>query len=195
MFCLEILAILLLIHGSYGIPIFIWLLREERREKTERGVEIVPITKRLGMTFGRFFESFTALLLALFFYLVLTFSTYVVLAWNLPDNGRAAFITYEVATGSDPKDFRDDVKQFPLWLWILAMHVVSWLIVPVLAATAVDAAYRVWEGRKAELERSERKKYGELLDIAGISTEMRTLAMEKLEEAKRKAIEEVAGKK
>jgi len=192
---LDIVVILLLIHGSYGIPIFIWLLREKRREKRRKGVEIVSVTKRLGMAFGRFFENFTAVLLALLLYLVLTVLTYFALAWSLPDKGTAAFITYEVATGGDPKDFRGDVKQFPLWLWILAMHVASWLIVPVLAATAVDAAYRVLESRRAELDKRELKNYEKLLDVAKIPADLRIAAIEKLEEAKREAKIQVRGKK
>jgi len=72
---------------------------------------------------------------------------------GLPREEGPSFIAYAIATGGDPFNFSELAQPHPLlWVWILIVHVLSWLIVPVLAATAIDAAYRKWEERREELE-------------------------------------------
>jgi len=84
---------------------------------------------------------------------VICLITYVVLRATIGPGRGASFIAYEIATGGDPFNFKELAAPHPiLWVWILILHAVSWLMVPVLAATAVDAAYRRWEQRMDELD-------------------------------------------
>lgn len=110
---------------------------------------------RIGRKTGRYLSNFTYVLSTLVFYLFLTLLTYVLLAFKLsPEYGKAAFLAYEIATGSDPYNFSADLRQPTwLWIWILVFHVISWLIVPVLAGTAVNAAFHSWEQRKLALNK------------------------------------------
>lgn len=104
---------------------------------------------------GGFFSNFTRVLQMLFIYVVLCVGTYILLIAELGPDKRAAFIAYQVATGGDPYNFSEALRPFPFtWGWILVLHVLSWLIVPVLAATAIDAAYRAHEEKKARAERA-----------------------------------------
>lgn len=107
----------------------------------------------VGRAAGRFLSSFSYVLTTLLVYVVMCFITYGVITLALGANKGAAFITFEIATGGDPYNFKEIAAAHPfLWIWILALHAMSWLIVPVLAATAVDAAYRNWEDRMRVLE-------------------------------------------
>jgi hypothetical protein len=106
----------------------------------------------LGEKLGRFLSNFTYVLLTLFVHIGLTILTYILLSYALPAEKSAGFIAYEIATGGDPYNFVGDIQShYWTWRWILLFHVISWLIVPVIAATAVDAAFRIYEQRKAEL--------------------------------------------
>ncbi len=97
---------------------------------------------------GKAFSSFGYLLAALASYVCLCFLTYAVLRTELGSNQGASFITFEIATGGDPYNFKELAFSHPLlWLWILILHLLSWLMIPILAATAVDAANRKWEER------------------------------------------------
>lgn len=106
----------------------------------------------LGEKLGRFLTNFTYVLLTLLFHIGLTISTYILLSYELPSDKSARFIAYEIATGGDPYNFAGDLQShYWTWRWILFFHVISWLIVPIIAATAVDAAFRIYERRHAEL--------------------------------------------
>jgi hypothetical protein len=107
-----------------------------------------------GATAGRFFSSLTYVLSALLIYITLSVLTYMWLAFQLaPAHGKASFIAYEVATGGDPFNFAGDLQQYNLlWVWILIFHAISWLIVPIVAATAVDLAFNAWEEKRLELD-------------------------------------------
>lgn len=119
---------------------------------------------KAGSVTGRFLSSFSYVLTTLFVYFVACFITYLALRIGFgPDQG-AAFIAYEMATGGDPYNFKELAPAHPvLWVWMLVLHLLSWLIVPVLAATAVDAAYRKWEERRQELDLELRDEIGKLL--------------------------------
>ena len=105
------------------------------------------IVRRLSVWIGRLFSNPEALLYALLIYVALTAGLFLAMLWNLwPNVNDASFAAYEIATGGDPFNFKKDWgKDRLIWTWILVLHVVSWLIVPVLIATAIDAAYRIFE--------------------------------------------------
>jgi hypothetical protein len=112
------------------------------------------VAKRTGVAIGRFLSNFSYVLSTLLLHVLLSGITYLVLKIVLGSGKREAFIAYEIATGGDPFNFSDIFSPHPiLWAWILMFHVISWLIVPVLAATAVDAAYRVWEEKRLEVDK------------------------------------------
>lgn len=119
-----------------------------------------PFIERIGNWVGRFLSNFSFVLVTLLGYLILSLGTYLWIAIDLGYFvGKPVNIAYKVATGSDPLEYVGDLHQFWfLWAWILVFHVISWLVVPVLAATAVDAAYRVVEERKTRAERNLRTK-------------------------------------
>jgi hypothetical protein len=109
---------------------------------------------RVGLKVGKFLTSLTYLVATLLVYAILSVLTYLWLSFTLSNSGSAGFIAYEISTGGDPFNFRTDLAQHVwLWRWILLFHVLSWLVVPVLAATAVDATYRLLEQRRLELDR------------------------------------------
>lgn len=106
-----------------------------------------------GRVTGRFLSSFTYVLTTLLVYAIICLLTYVFVRLTLGPNEGASFVTFEIATGGDPFNFKELAVSHPiLWIWLLLVHSMSWLIVPVLAATAVDAAFRQWEDRKSALE-------------------------------------------
>lgn len=117
-------------------------------------------TKKIGNQVGRFLSNFSNVFVTLIIYLSLSLVTYIWLAIALGSlSGKSANIAYKVATGSDPLEYVQDLNKFPLlWPWILIFHVLSWLIVPVLTATAVDAAYRVAEETRIEAENDMRSR-------------------------------------
>ena len=103
----------------------------------------------VGERLGRYLSNFASVIVTLVIYVVLSLVTYVLLVQELPTEKRPGFIAYEIATGGDPINFEADIQtHYWTWRWILLFHVVSWLIVPVLAATAVDAAFKTYEERR-----------------------------------------------
>jgi hypothetical protein len=67
-------------------------------------------------------------------------------------------IAYDVAFGGSPLPYADVLSNFPvLWKAVQIFHIVAWLIVPVLAATMVDAAYRMFEENQRRKERKLRR--------------------------------------
>ncbi|SRR6266851_403270 len=102
---------------------------------------------------GKLLSSFSYVLTALVIYVILCLVTYIVLRITLGSDGGASFITFEIATGGDAFNFKELAVSHPIvWVWILVVHVASWLMVPVLAATAIDAAIRKWDERRLALE-------------------------------------------
>lgn len=103
---------------------------------------------------AHFFSNFTYLTLALIIYMLLSGGTWLALRGTLaPDYGKAAAIAYTVATGGDPYNYTKDLAQyFCMWQWIRLFHIISWLAVPVLIATAIEAAHRANEARTNEWE-------------------------------------------
>lgn len=124
------------------------------------GAGTLSKVERAGRWTGQFLADFSYLLSTLLVYVILVVGTYLVLLWKLwPDQEKALFIAYEAATGADPFNFASDLKRFFwLWVWIMVFHVISWLAVPVLAATAVDAACRIFEEKRSRGERSLRRR-------------------------------------
>jgi hypothetical protein len=112
----------------------------------------VKLFKELGEKTGRVLSDFTYVLGTLMFYIVLGLATYIVLKTRLPvETGRAGFIAYVIATGGDPSNFAKELEiHYWSWRWVLAFHIISWLVVPLLGAAAIDVAYRMYERRRTE---------------------------------------------
>lgn len=118
------------------------------------GLRVSKFFDRVGLKVGIFLANLTYLVATLIVYAILSVLTYLWLSFTLSNPGSARFIAYEISTGGDPFNFRADLAQHVwLWRWMLLFHILSWLIVPVLAATAVDATYRLLEQRRLELDR------------------------------------------
>jgi hypothetical protein len=118
----------------------------------------------LGEKLGHFLSNFTYVLITLLSHIGLTISTYVLLSYELPSEKSARFIAYEIATGGDPYNFVGDMQShYWTWRWILLFHIISWLMVPVIAATAVDAAFRIYEHRRAELSATLSDRMAEII--------------------------------
>lgn len=150
---------------------------------------VLKLTDRAGSKAGGFLSSFGYVILTLCFYVLLCFITYLVLRANLGSDGGAAFISFEIATGGDPFNFKDLAFSHPiLWIWILVLHVASWLMVPVLAATAVDAAHRKWEERRLALDVELRAEMGRILaEHAGVpKDEAERIIQQFLEDSRQK---------
>ncbi|HVF57451.1 MAG TPA: hypothetical protein VM934_14955 [Pyrinomonadaceae bacterium] len=134
--------------------------------------------ERLAHPVGRFFSNLGWLVKTLAIYLCLTFATFLALLVKFwPNCQKPGFIAYEIATGGDPFNFQSDFSRedWPLWTWLLILHVLAWLIVPILIGTAADAAYRVFEDRRSRAERKLRriirKKAAEKLKLTGDALE------------------------
>lgn len=96
----------------------------------------------------RYLSNLRYLRATLLVYLLCNLGTYVWLGVQFGTfRGKAITIAYDVATGASPVAYMADVKPlFPvLWLWLAVLHVFSWLIVPIVIATAIDVMYRVYE--------------------------------------------------
>ena len=118
------------------------------------GLRFSKFLDRVGLRVGKFLTNLTYLVVTLLVHAMLSVLTYFWLSFTLSNPGSARFIAYEISTGGDPFNFSADLaKHVWLWRWILLFHVLSWLVVPVLAATAVDATYRLLEQRRLELDR------------------------------------------
>jgi hypothetical protein len=121
---------------------------------------------------GRSASSKKFLLTTLLVFVALWLMLFVSLYVQLFDFEKAGFIAYVVATGGDPFNFRDLSEQRFIWIVITILHVFSWLIVPVLIATIIDAAYRVYEERGLRARRIVRKQLLEIgMEYAGLSGE------------------------
>jgi hypothetical protein len=104
--------------------------------------------KRLGATLGA--------------YVALSVGTYLWLAADLKTlRGAAATIAYDLSTGGSPLQYSSEIRPaFPaLWFWLSLFHIVSWLIVPVLAATTIDVAYRIYEQKRLRAEKRLRRRF------------------------------------
>ena len=94
------------------------------------------IIKRIGIFLGIY-----ALILGI---------TLILLMQGLPDTRKAIFITYSFGTGADPVEFQSDLQAFPpgIQYWLLGLHVISWLFVPILVATVIDVIIRELEQKR-----------------------------------------------
>lgn len=127
---------------------------------------------RVSSLTGRFLSSVPNVLSTLGIYVVLSWLTYFVLTGVYGfDQGKAFRITYAVAGAGDPFALPDVQQHYWLWRWLLVFRVLAWLLIPVLVATAVDAAYRVFETNKkrseARVRRQMRKIGREQLNLTG----------------------------
>lgn len=111
--------------------------------------------RRLSHQVGNFLSKLNYLLLTLAVYFILALFTYAILLCTLwPAWRKAGFIAYEIATGGDPYNFFNEVANYPvLWEWLLILHLIAWLMVPILVGTAADAAFRQYEERRSETEK------------------------------------------
>ena len=122
-------------------------------------MEFINVDRKLALSeisikLGRFLSNLQYVLSTLVVYVALGFLTFFLLAIQSDINKtKAGFIAYEMSTGGDPYNFLAEVQHHSLlWSWLLVFHVISWLIVPILAATAVDGAFRSWEQKRLRLE-------------------------------------------
>lgn len=130
-------------------------------------------TEGLGNRIGHFLSNFTYVAITLGVYIFLSIVTFIVLFWVFsPEYGKGFLIAYGVTTGGDPLGFADELDGHKLvWAWLLILHLLSWLVVPVLAATAVDAAYRVVEQRRTRATKELNNQIGEVGKEIGLSDE------------------------
>jgi len=111
------------------------------------------VTTALANKVASFLSNLNSLLFALLTYVLIVLFTYLLLKVRIGSGHDEAFIVYQIGTGGDPFNFADDfANNLWLWRWLLVLHVLSWLIVPVLAATAVDVVFSIREKKKFELE-------------------------------------------
>lgn len=133
---------------------------------------ITTVLEEVGSKTGRVLVKFNYVVALLGGYTLLSLFTGVWLTIDLGAfRGLASMISYEVSTGGSPLPFiRDIEKPFPyLWAWLLFFRVISWLIVPVLIATAVDAAYRILETRRAKALRRMRRRFRRECEREGVT--------------------------
>jgi hypothetical protein len=121
----------------------------------------LPLRRQnLNRWLGRYLGNLKLLAITLGVYFLLACATYVWLALQMGAFGnKAAVIAYDVATGASPAPYVGDVKPFStvLWIWLAILHVFSWILVPIVIATAIDAMYRAHEQRRARAEKRLRK--------------------------------------
>jgi hypothetical protein len=118
------------------------------------------LSRRAIRGVGRFFSNPQYLLVSLLAYLGLCLLLYILVLSKLPlDYDKAAFVTFDIATGGDPYNFTADlISNKLIWTWALVIHLLSWLIMPVLIAMVVDAAYNFFEEGKIKAERKVQKR-------------------------------------
>ena len=140
------------------------------------------IINSAGRSTGRFLSNFGYVLTTLVIYLFFCLVTYAVLRIGLGADAGPSLITYIIATGGDPYNFKELSTTRPvIWGFIIVLHIFSWLIVPVLAATAVDAAYRKWEDRVRELDTELTDEVRRLLEQhAGLSPDAADLTARRM---------------
>jgi hypothetical protein len=118
-----------------------------------------PYSEKLVVSIGQLLSKFSFvagtlcgyvfLTLIMYFWLVLDFSQ-----WR----GYPPMIAYDVAFGGSPLPYADVLSNSPgLWKAVQIFHILAWLIVPILAATMVDAAYRMFEENQRRKERRLRR--------------------------------------
>lgn len=121
---------------------------------------------RLGASLGKFLYSLTSLMLALGVYIILCVFTFVLLRIYLDPSQNPDLVTYIIATGGDVDTYLPILRAHNIaFYWVLIFHVISWLIVPILAAAAVDGAYRLYEQHKIKAARSVELTMVELLKL------------------------------
>lgn len=115
---------------------------------------------RLNRWLGRFLSNLKYLVAALIVYVALSLATFAWLALQSSTRAKAGVIAFDVATGSSPLLYESYVRPFSsvLWLWLSAFHVVSWLLVPIVVATTIDATYRLYENRRLRAEKRLRRR-------------------------------------
>lgn len=130
-------------------------LEEVRQNIKKARRDTGVLIEKVGDKTARFLSDFGSVMTTLFLYLLVCLITYICLAVSFGSaRGEAWRIAFDVSTGGEPYNHDDALKHFPtLWMWLHVVHVLSWLIVPVLAATAIDAAYRIPERKKGKAER------------------------------------------
>lgn len=115
--------------------------------------------RRIETALGRFFSSLPSLLFTLLAYLVLCLFTYLILRFSLPPEKKPGMISYFLATGGDPAPYLNDLGSYLLaYSWIMVFHVLSWLVIPVLAATAMDISFRAYDNHKHRAEKRLEKR-------------------------------------
>jgi hypothetical protein len=118
--------------------------------------------ERLVVRLGRLLSKFSFVAGTLGIYIVLSLLIYLWLVVELRHwTGDAAVIAYDVSLGGSPLPYCLLLSEFPyLWKALEVFHFFAWLIVPVLAATMVDAAYRMFEENQRRKERQLRRSIG-----------------------------------
>jgi hypothetical protein len=106
-------------------------------------------------------------------YVLLSFTMYLWLVIDLGHwRGDSGVIAYDVALGGSPLSYDIVLSRFPfLFIALEVFHGLAWLIVPVLAATMVDAAYRTFEEDRRRKETELRRSIGRWARKQGMSTE------------------------
>lgn len=113
----------------------------------------LAVLEEVGSRAGYILSKFSYVVGILSVYVLLSLLTCIWLTVELGTfKGLASIISYEVATGGSPAPFIRDIEpRFPfLWAWLLVLHAISWLLVPMLIASAVDATYRILEKQRVE---------------------------------------------
>lgn len=108
---------------------------------------------------GRLLSKFSFVAGTLGGYIVLSLLVYFWLAMDFSQwRGYPAVIAYDVALGGSPRPYAEILSNSPvLWKAIQVFHVIAWLIVPILAATMVDAAHRMYSENQLRKERNLRR--------------------------------------
>ena len=131
----------------------------------------------LGNWVGRRFSNFAFVVNLVLGYTGLSLLTWAVVTCLSGDPTKAAQAAYTVATGGDPYPFTGDVNpsaggfRWLVWQWLRLLHIFSWLLVPVLIASTIDAAYKVNERKRRLAEGRSRRRLRKLGERAGLSGE------------------------
>lgn len=111
--------------------------------------------------FGRYFSNFKYLLFTLFLYTICALVTWIALLFKFKFNLKTATgIAYTLSTGGDPYSQPEALQLgWGWWLWFFLFHILSWLLVPVLIASAIECAHRTNEERSKQAERALLEKF------------------------------------
>lgn len=114
------------------------------------------VARKLIVKAGRLLSNCSFVAVTLGCYIILCLIMYLWLVIDLSQwLGYSAIIAYDLALGGSPLPYVHVLSDYPvLWRALKIFHGVAWLIVPVLAASMVDAAYRTYEQdqRRKELK-------------------------------------------